>query len=163
VSSPHVVLSIAGTDSGGAAGLAADCEVLLPRCAVVTPNLDEAARLTGLDPDRPAVEIARALHEIAPAVVLTGGDPGARTCYDVVVDRSGDVEMFEHSAVHTSNDHGTGCTFSAALAVHLGRGLDLPSAVRLTQAFVEAALTVSASWDLGRGRGPVAHVFTHHP
>jgi hydroxymethylpyrimidine/phosphomethylpyrimidine kinase len=88
VSSPHVVLSIAGTDSGGAAGLAADCEVLLPRCAVVTPNLDEAARLTGLD---------------------------------------------------------------------------LPSAVRLTQAFVEAALTVSASWDLGRGRGPVAHVFTHHP
>jgi hydroxymethylpyrimidine/phosphomethylpyrimidine kinase len=142
--------------------VAAYREVLLPRCAVVTPNLDEAARLTDLDPDRPAVEIARALHELAPAVVLTGGDPRTRTCYDVVVDRSGHVEMFEHPAVHTSNDHGTGCTFSAALAVNLGRGVDLPSAVRLAQAFVEAALTVSAAWDLGRGRGPVAHVFTHH-
>ncbi|MCW2789281.1 MAG: phosphomethylpyrimidine kinase / hydroxymethylpyrimidine kinase [Aeromicrobium sp.] len=162
---PLVVDPVLTATSGAVLGddelVTAYREVLLPRCTVVTPNLDEAGRLTGLDPDRPAVEIARALHEIAPAVVLTGGDPWTRTCRDVVVDGSGHLEIFEHPAVPTSNDHGTGCTFSAALAVHLARGLDLHSAVTLAQEFVAAALRVAAAWELGRGRGPVAHVLTH--
>ncbi|MEJ7636132.1 bifunctional hydroxymethylpyrimidine kinase/phosphomethylpyrimidine kinase [Aeromicrobium sp.] len=156
-----VLVATSGATLGDDALVAAYRDVLLPKCTVVTPNLDEAARLTGLDPQRPAIEIARALHEIAPAVVLTGGDPSAQVCRDVVIDTIGRLTVLEHPTVPSGNDHGTGCTFSAALAVHLAHGLDLQSAVRLAQAFVAAALTISASWELGRGRGPVAHVFNH--
>ena len=138
-------------------------EVLLPRADVVTPNRDEAAALTGLPRTSEGEELALAVHALGPAVVLTGGpddDSGScTTCQDLVV-RDGVVTVLEHPAIGTTNDHGTGCTYSAALAVHLARGLDLESAARRAQAFVADALAVSAPWELGRGRGPVAHVLT---
>lgn len=134
-------------------------EVLLPHAAVVTPNRDEAATLTGLSRSTPPEELALALHALGPAVVLTGGDPGGGSCRDLVVQR-GTTTVIEHPVVATTNDHGTGCTHSAALAVHLARGLDLVTAARRAQAFVAGALATSATWDLGRGRGPVAHLTT---
>lgn len=134
-------------------------EHVLPRATVVTPNLAEALRLTGAAAGDPAADVARALHALGPAVVLTGGDPGADTCQDVVVDDGGRVHVVEHPTVASTNDHGTGCTFSAALAVHLARGAPLHEATRAAQSFVAAALRRSAGWRLGRGRGPVAHTF----
>ncbi len=93
--------------------------------------------------------------------MLTGGDPSTGTCRDVVV-VAGVTTVLEHPAIKTANDHGTGCTYSAALAVHLAQGLDLVSAARRAQTFVARALSTSASWQLGQGRGPVSHVSTHH-
>jgi hydroxymethylpyrimidine/phosphomethylpyrimidine kinase len=153
-----VLTATSGARLGSDEVVAAYREVVLPRATVITPNRDEAVRLTGLDPRTPAPELAAALHGLGPAVVLTGGDPGAATCGDVVVDDSGAVTVLEHDTIRTCNDHGTGCTFSAALAVHLGNGADLHTAVRRAQAFVSAALTTSSTWQLGRGRGPVAHI-----
>jgi hydroxymethylpyrimidine/phosphomethylpyrimidine kinase len=162
---PLVVDPVLTSTSGAALAddelIAAYREVLLPRCTVVTPNLAEASRLTGLGPDRPPAQIGEALRALGPAVVLTGGDPSVGRCRDVVVDRAGLITVLEHPAVPTRNDHGTGCTYSAALAVHLAGGLDLVPAARLAQAFVGRALATSAGWRLGRGRGPVAHVFRH--
>ncbi|MQA82459.1 MAG: bifunctional hydroxymethylpyrimidine kinase/phosphomethylpyrimidine kinase [Streptosporangiales bacterium] len=159
---PLVVDPVLAATSGAVLGddalVAAYREVLLPRASVVTPNLDEAVRLTGLDRDRPPTDIARALHALGPAVVLTGGDPVAALCRDVVVDHAGVTTVLEHPALATGNDHGTGCTHSAALAVHLARGLDLESAARRAHVFVTRALATSATWRLGRGRGPIAHV-----
>lgn len=159
-----VLVSTSGSRLGDEAVVAAYRDVLLPRADVVTPNRDEALALTGLPPSTPAEGLAHAVHSLGPAVVLTGGNPGADTCRDVVV-RDGTTTVLEHPAVATDNDHGTGCTYSAALAVHLADGLDLESAARRAQAFVVSALLTSAAWDLGRGRGPVAHVSTHphHP
>ena len=122
------------------------------------PTGDEAARLTGLDAETPAVELARAVHALGPAVVLTGGDPSARRCEDVVVDAAGTVTVLGHPGVSTRNDHGTGCTFSAALAVHLGHGDDLVTASWKAQRVVVAALRTASTWQLGRGRGPLAHI-----
>lgn len=158
-----VLTATSGARLGSDEVVAAYRDVLLPRATVTTPNRDEAVRLTGLDPRTPAPELAAVLHQLGPAVVLTGGDPGATTCGDVVVEASGVLTVLEHDTVRTHNDHGTGCTFSAALAVHLGSGADLLSAVRRAQAFVSAALTRSSTWELGRGRGPVAHVFVPTP
>ena len=154
-----VLVATSGAVLGDAEVVAAYRDVLLPRATVTTPNLDEAAALTGMDPHRPAEEIALALQGICPSVVLTGGGPVTATCRDVVVDRRRAVTVLEHPAVATRNDHGTGCTFSAALALHLARGADLVDAVRRSQAFVARALTTSQRWTLGRGRGPVAHTF----
>ncbi len=69
------------------------------------------------------------MHALGPDVVLTGGERGSGTCRDVVV-RDGVTTVLEHPGVETTNDHGTGCTYSAALAVHLARGLDLETAAR---------------------------------
>jgi hydroxymethylpyrimidine/phosphomethylpyrimidine kinase len=155
-----VLVSTSGAALGDDALVAAYRDVLLPRADVVTPNRDEAVALTGLPRAMPPEELALAVHALGPAVVLTGGDPDTGTCRDVVV-RGGSTTVLEHPAVMTANDHGTGCTYSAALAVHLARGLDLETAARRAQAFVARALATSATWELGHGRGPVAHVFTH--
>lgn len=158
-----VLVATSGAQLGDGAVVAAYRDHVLPRATVATPNLDEALRLAGADPDDPVEDVARALHALGPAVVLTGGDPHGSTCRDVVVDDRGRVQVLEHTAVPTSNDHGTGCTFSAALAVHLARGESLVDGVRAAQAFVAAALRTSTGWRLGRGRGPVAHTLPPTP
>ena len=155
-----VLVSTSGTRLGDEALVAAYRDVLLPGADVVTPNRHEALALTGLTHRTTSEELAHAMHAFGPAVVLTGGDPGAGTCRDIVV-RDGVTTVLEHPVVATANDHGTGCTYSAALAVHLARGLALETAARRAQAFVARALVTSAPWELGRGRGPVAHVFAH--
>ena len=154
-----VLVATSGAELGDAAVVAAYRDHVLARATVVTPNLDEALRLTGAGPADPPEDVARALHAFWPAVVLTGWDPDAPTCRDVVVDGRGAVRTIEHAAVATTNDHGTGCTFAAALAVHLARGADLIDAATAAHAFVAAALRTSTDWRLGRGRGPVAHTF----
>ncbi|ABL82901.1 MULTISPECIES: bifunctional hydroxymethylpyrimidine kinase/phosphomethylpyrimidine kinase [unclassified Nocardioides] len=162
---PLVVDPVLRTTSGSVladdALVAAYRDHILPRCTVVTPNLAEARRLAGAGSEEPLEHVARALQALGPAVVLTGGDPESDWCRDFVVDDRGRAHVLEHPGVPTTNDHGTGCTFSAALAVHLARGEALPAATRSAQAFVAAALRRSAGWRLGRGRGPVAHTFAH--
>jgi hydroxymethylpyrimidine/phosphomethylpyrimidine kinase len=159
---PVVVDPVLVATSGAVLGDAEVAEAyrrhLLPRATVLTPNLDEAAALLGADTGAGPVELAQALHARGPAVVLTGGDPTTSRCCDVLVDATG-THLLEHPAVPTGNDHGTGCTFSAALAVGLAHGSDLRTACRDAQAFVAEALRGSRGWRLGRGRGPVAHTF----
>ncbi len=106
--------------------------VVLPRATVATPNQEEAAVLGDLP---------------CPSLV-TGGS------VDVL-----DGMTLRAPVVRTDNDHGTGCTHSAALAAYLARGHPLPDAARLAQQFVVDRLEESASWSLGRGRGPVSHLF----
>lgn len=160
---PLVVDPVLHATSGAALAddslVAAYRDHVLPRSTVVTPNLAEARRLAGAGPEEPPEDVARALHALGPAVVLTGGDPEADRCRDLVVDDRGRTHVLEHPGVPTANDHGTGCTFSAALALHLARGEPLPAATRAAQSFVLAALRRSAGWRLGRARGPVAHMF----
>jgi hydroxymethylpyrimidine/phosphomethylpyrimidine kinase len=91
----------------------------------------------------------------------TGGGTPPSPGVDVLVDADG-THLLRHPAVPTENDHGTGCTFSAALAALLARGLPLAEAARGAQGFVARALHTSKDWRLGRGRGPVAHTHHHH-
>ncbi|RNM12150.1 bifunctional hydroxymethylpyrimidine kinase/phosphomethylpyrimidine kinase [Nocardioides pocheonensis] len=127
---------------------------LLPVATVVTPNLDEARVLTEVD--GPPDVLARLLAETGPAVVLTGG-VGSGSCTDWVALPGEDPVPLTHHAVVTGNDHGTGCTFSAALTVHLARRVPLISAVTRAATYTTAKLRLSQHWELGRGRGPIAH------
>lgn len=65
--------------------------------------------------------------------------------------------------IATTNDHGTGCTHSSALAAYLARGLDLPTAAARADAYVARQLHLGKDWTLGRGRGPVAHIQGENP
>lgn len=135
---------------------------LLPVATVVTPNLDEARALLGVD-GSPA-ELAAKLASLGPAAVVTGGvEQAAGTCTDWLALPGHDPVPLSHRALATSNDHGTGCTFSAALAAQLAHAVPLTAAVRRAAAYTSHQLALSHTWDLGRGRGPIAHTVPTAP
>lgn len=70
----------------------------------------------------------------------------------VIVTRGGDID--------TTNDHGTGCTYASALAAYLAHGADPDTAADRAAAYASQQLNVSKDWQLGSGRGPVAHIST---
>lgn len=118
--------------------IAAYREHLLPVATLVTPNADEAALLA----------------PFPGAVVRTGSRRGVD-----VLSQPGQTEVtFAHAAVATSNDHGTGCTFSSAVAAYLAHDRSLVDAIDHAGHFVVRQLMHSQPWSLGRGRGPISHL-----
>jgi hydroxymethylpyrimidine/phosphomethylpyrimidine kinase len=132
--------------------------LLVPAAAVVTPNLPEAAALAGdrLTGDDDAGRLARRLGELTDALVVVTGGHGADP--DEVEDVAWDgrrLQRWRRRRVRTHNSHGTGCTFSAALAAGLASGLAPLAAAESAGALVAAALAASRDWRLGRGSGPI--------
>jgi len=166
---PNVVLdpvlkSSSGTALMDAAGLRLLSEELLPLAAVVTPNIDEASALTGLavtDPEQMRAA-ARRLHEMgAAAVVVTGGHlEKAIDLLSFTSKRGVEQELFKSARLRSNSTHGTGCAFATAVACHLAMGRGLPEAVLLAKAYVSAA--ISNAQPLGRGTGPVHHLYRMH-
>jgi hydroxymethylpyrimidine/phosphomethylpyrimidine kinase len=150
-----VLVATSGAVLGDVLVARAYVEHLLPVASVVTPNLDEARALTG--ESEPPERLASVLSGHGCAVVLTGG-ASSGTCTDWVAVPGEPVVPLSHPAIETRNDHGTGCTFSAALTVHLARLAPLDVAVRRAATYTTAQLRLSRHWDLGRGRGPIAHL-----
>ena len=123
---------------------------LFPLAAVVTPNLFEARKLTGLDASRR--ELAERLHELgAPAAIVTGGH-GA-TAVDHLFDGSEHIEIpvERHDVAAT---HGAGCTHSATLTALLARGESLVDAARGAAAAASRAVAQGLT-EIGSGEGPV--------
>ena len=129
---------------------------LIPLATVVTPNLAETEVLTGfkvrtLDDMRAAAE--RLVAHGAAAVVVKGGHAITKAT-DVFYDGNR-MELMEGVVVETSNTHGTGCTFSAAICAYLARGADLLDAVRRAKTYLTGALQNAEP--IGQGSGPVGH------
>ena len=126
-------------------------ELLLPRAAVVTPNIPEAEALAGRGAGEPEA-LARAVHSLGPAaVVVTGGHRDEAT--DVFYDGERLVEIPGERAADGAS-HGSGCTHSSALASFLAHGLDPLDAARRAKQ-VAAAAVAAGLRDVGRGAGPV--------
>src|SRR6202167_2181702 len=163
---PHVVLdpilkSSSGADLLNAAGTRFLLEKLVPLAEVITPNLDEAAALTGLpvtDLDEMHAAAAR-LHSLGAAnVVVTGGHlDRAIDLLSFATARGPETEIFKADRQRSNSTHGTGCAFSTALTCHLAHGRGLPEAVLLAKAYVSAA--ISNAYPLGHGVGPVNHLY----
>nr|PZN72581.1 MAG: bifunctional hydroxymethylpyrimidine kinase/phosphomethylpyrimidine kinase [Bacillota bacterium] len=134
-------------------------ELLLPLARVVTPNLPEAEALTGLTiRTRADMEAAgrRLLQMGAKAAVVKGGHLPGEAAADLLIAADGSQLWLEAERVESRHTHGTGCTFSAAIAAGLARGLDLPEAVSLAKAFISLAIRTAPG--IGRGRGPTNHL-----
>jgi hydroxymethylpyrimidine/phosphomethylpyrimidine kinase len=129
---------------------------LIPMALVITPNIHEASALTGIDvqDDETAREAARRLHELgaAFAVVKGGHREGAAT--DIVFDGR-DFTEFEAERIETLNTHGTGCTFSAAIAANLAKGRSPLKAIGAAKEYLTEALR--SSYRIGGGHSPVNH------
>jgi len=152
-----VIVSSSGDPLLDDEGLAAMKAELFRRAHVVTPNVPEAEVLSGVtirtEEDRR--EAARRILALGSVyVIITGGHFAA----DRIVDLVYDGEVFTDYAtdrVAGRHTHGTGCTFSAALAAHLALGRSLHEAVPLAQQFVAGAIRHAPG--LGRGAGPMNH------
>ena len=163
---PHVVLdpivqSSSGADLLDPAGTRLMLERLIPLAEVITPNLDEAAVLTGitvtsLDEMR---EAAAQLHCLGAAnVVVTGGHlEKAIDLLSFTTALGTEQEVFKAERQRSNSTHGSGCAFSTAMACHLAHGRGLPEAVLLSKVYVSAA--ISNAHAVGQGVGPLHHLF----
>lgn len=146
-------------DPGGAKVLR---ERLLSLATVITPNVDEAASLTGglvRNPEE-MKEAAAKLHTMgARNLVITGGHLEKAIDLLSFTNVRGliEQEFFKAERQRSKSTHGTGCAFSSAMACHLALGRGLPEAVLLAKAYVGAAITNAHA--LGRGTGPLHHLY----
>ncbi len=163
---PNVVLdpilkSSSGADLLDAAGAKVLAERLIQAADVVTPNVDEAAALTGmkvsnLDEMRAA---AAKLHEMGAAnVIVTGGHlEKAIDFLSFKTKRGVEEEVFKAERQRSKSTHGTGCAFATAVACHLALDRGIAEATLLAKTYVSAA--IMAGQPLGRGTGPVHHLY----
>ncbi|MGW0184054.1 bifunctional hydroxymethylpyrimidine kinase/phosphomethylpyrimidine kinase [Nocardia sp. NPDC003345] len=130
---------------------------LFPLATIVTPNLDEVRLLTGVEVTdlTSARTAAEALHALGPQwVVVKGGHMrAAPTSTDLLFDGERFLE-FDAARIATGNDHGGGDTLAAALACALAHGHTVPEAFEFAKEWTRRCL--EASYDLGKGHGPVS-------
>jgi len=145
------------------AGVAVLREVLLPRAALITPNLPEAARLLDAAPaqDRAGMQAqGEALLALGPgAVLMKGGHGTGETCTDLLIRADRPPLVLEAPRIATRNTHGTGCTLSAAIAAGLALGRDLDGAVDAAHRYLQGAIRAADRLAVGGGHGPVHHFF----
>ena len=129
---------------------------LLAQAALVTPNSAEAEELAGVRiSDLDSMErAARRIMDLGARAVLVKGGHSAESANDLLVTPEAVVEL-PAPRIATPHTHGTGCTYSAAVAACLAQGLPLVEAVRRAKAFIHRAIETNPG--LGRGCGPVNH------
>ena len=157
-----VMVATSGDRLLSADAVAALCRDLLPRALVVTPNLHEAAALTGgsLALDEPEMEAqARAILALGPRrVLIKGGHGESAESVDLLVGE-GDTVRLTARRIATKNTHGTGCTLSSAIAARLAKGDGLVTAVQNAKAYVTAAIAAADTIHVGHGHGPLHHFY----
>jgi hydroxymethylpyrimidine/phosphomethylpyrimidine kinase len=134
-------------------------EKLFPLADVVTPNIHEAQALLGgtIDSVEQMESAARRIARLgARKVVVKGGHLGGAQATDVAYDGSA-CRQFSSARIATTNTHGTGCTFSAAIAALLARKTPFFQAVQKAKAYVDGA--IAHALPIGKGHGPTHHFF----
>ena len=134
------------------------CANLLPMAEVLTPNIPEAEILADM-PIKNAADMEKAAQTISEkygcAVLCKGGHQINDA--DDLLWRGGAGKWFRGKRIDNPNTHGTGCTLSSAIASNLAKGYDLDASVERAKAYISGAL--AAMLDLGRGSGPMDHMF----
>ncbi len=133
---------------------------LIPKALVVTPNLPEAAALTGASVARNEREMEIQAREIlvlgAKHVLIKAGHGEGDESVDLLVSLK-ETHRFAARRIATKNTHGTGCTLSSAVAAGLAKGLALREAVRLAKQYVTSAIAAADKLQVGHGHGPLNH------
>jgi hydroxymethylpyrimidine/phosphomethylpyrimidine kinase len=136
---------------------------LMPMVRVITPNIPEAEILLGEKIEKQA-DLRYFVKNLScggkVSVLLKAGHLTGEVLTDVFYNAETD-EVIELSSkrVQTQNTHGTGCTFSSAIASFLAQGLPLNDAVRQGKDYINQAIINGASYEIGKGHGPVHHFY----
>lgn len=133
-------------------------KVLFPLAEVVTPNLFEAEVITGQKIDSIAgmKEAAVKIHGLGARNVVVKGGHLAGDAVDIIYDGI-HFDYLQGTRINTPNTHGTGCTFSSAIAAYLARGFCVPEAVKEAKKYISGA--IENSFALGHGVGPTHHFY----
>ncbi len=129
---------------------------LLPLALVVTPNIEEAAILSGLEVsnEEGMMRAASVIHNLGPKYVLVKGGHLSGDAVDILYNGF-EFKRYASPRIETRNTHGTGCTYAAAIAANIALGHSVEDAVDISKRYISAA--ISSGLRLGRGRGPVDH------
>lgn len=132
---------------------------ILPLAKVVTPNIPEAEALVGWE-IRNLEDMKKAARYIvenygSEAAIVKGGHLTGNKSIDIMY-YEGEYHYFETPRIQTKNTHGTGCTYSAAIAAELAKGKNLIDAVKIAKQFIFVSIAFSLS--IGEGHGPVNHM-----
>ena len=131
---------------------------LLPLADIITPNMSEAAVLSGIEvSNKKDMEKAAELigKSIKGAVLVKGGH--LRDSADDLLYMDKKHYWLEGKRIFNPNTHGTGCTLSSAIAVNLAKGIDILKAVENAKGYLRGV--IRANLDLGKGRGPLNHLY----
>ena len=134
-------------------------EKILPLATVLTPNLQEASKLLGLSKitgEEEMEQAAFALLELGPQAVVIKGK--AKDCLAIKDHKAS--YWLEAVLIPTENVHGTGCTFSAAIASYLAKGESILDSVTKAKTYISTAIEKGSLYRLGHGKGPVFHYHT---
>jgi len=131
---------------------------LLGLATLITPNIPEAQVLSEMD-IRTAEDMeraAKAIYEAYGCAVLCKGGHQLNDANDLLYSKEG-ARWYQGRRIANPNTHGTGCTLSSAIASNLAKGCSLDEAVERAKAYISGAL--AAMLDLGKGSGPMNHMF----
>lgn len=156
-----ILKSSSGADLLDPAGVKLLIDRLIPLSDVITPNIDEASALTGLDVNdlETMKEAAAQLHQKgASTVVVTGGHlEKAIDLLSFPTRKGTEYEVFKAERQRSASTHGTGCAFATSMACHLALDRGLAEATLLAKTYVSAA--IANAQILGKGNGPVHHLY----
>jgi len=133
---------------------------IIPLAGVLTPNIPEAEKITGMNIKNieHMEDAARQIHSMGCQNVLVKGGHALDTDAAIDILFSGKkFYRFEAPRIDTKNTHGTGCTYSSAIASNLALGLDMHSAVAAAKEYVTVA--IRHSLPIGKGHGPTHHFY----
>lgn len=133
-------------------------EKLLPLATVITPNIPEAQILSGMtiENEQQMEQAAKQIGDSCGCAVLCKGGHSINDANDLLY-ADGEFTWFHGKRIDNPNTHGTGCTLSSAIASNLAKGYPLDAAVERAKAYISGCL--SAMLDLGKGSGPMDHMF----
>lgn len=136
-------------------------ENLIPLCSLITPNIPEAESLSGIkiETDHHIKEACSIIKTMgAGAVLVKGGHLKGEYSTDTLFDGE-KYYTFTTKRIPTNNTHGTGCTYSAAIATFLAMGFSMNEAVDKAKNYISAAIEGGKDLKIGSGAGPVDHFF----
>lgn len=138
--------------------VAALTKELLPLATVVTPNIPEGEVLSGMkiQSEQDMEKAAQIIGEQYGCSVLLKGGHSVNDANDLLY-KEGKWQWFTGKRIHNPNTHGTGCTLSSAIAANLAKGFSLEQSVQRAKEYISGAL--AAMLDLGKGSGPMNHLF----
>lgn len=135
--------------------------LLFPIAEVITPNIAEAQKLCKfsiltIDDMKKA---CFKLSEIgAKNILIKGGDNESSDAVDILyLSQQQEFQYFETKKINSANTHGTGCTFSSAIAAYIAKGNSLTNSVQLAKKYIFNAILSGSSFQIGKGHGPVNH------
>ncbi|UJP66192.1 bifunctional hydroxymethylpyrimidine kinase/phosphomethylpyrimidine kinase [Mongoliitalea daihaiensis] len=137
-------------------------ELLFPLATLITPNLDEAAVLTGYK-----VDSVEKMHQAGKdilsmqcnAVLIKGGHLHTPRIQDILYQQQKSEQVYTSTYIQTNNLHGTGCTLSSAIAAELAKDNSLQNAVEKARVYIQGALEAGKDVKTGQGNGPLNHFY----